>query len=129
MLLLSVIVSDNKFLDRVHPLDMTQNCVQKFVYFWNNKLNKIFIMAAIATNAATARERLHHIIDEIEDVRVINLYEFLKDEDETFDDFVYTGEVKARIAKVRDDYANGRMENFLNGEQFYDELKHLRSGK
>ena len=86
-------------------------------------------MAVIATNAATARERLHHIIDEIEDVRVINLYEFLKNEDEASDDFVYTGEVKARIAKVRDDYANGRMENFLNEEQFHDELKHLRSGK
>lgn len=86
-------------------------------------------MLGITTDAATAREKLHHIIDEIEDVRVINLYEFLKDEDETFGDFIYTGEVKARIAKVRDDYANGRMENFLNEEQFHDELKHLRSGK
>lgn len=38
-------------------------------------------MAAITTDAATAREKLHDIIDEIEDVRVINLYEFLKDED------------------------------------------------
>ena len=86
-------------------------------------------MAAITSDAATVREKLHHIIDEIEEVRVINLYEFLKDEDERFDDIVYTGEGKERIAKVRDDYANGRMENFLNEEQFHDELKHLRSGK
>lgn len=86
-------------------------------------------MAAIVMDAATARERLHHIIDKIEDVRVINLYEFLKDEDEAFDDFVYTSEVKARITNVRDDYANGRMESFLNEEQFHHELKHLRSGK
>lgn len=38
-------------------------------YFWISKINKFFIIAAIATEAATAREKLHHIIDEIEDVR------------------------------------------------------------
>jgi hypothetical protein len=107
---------------------MQKLCV-KIAYFWNSRLNKIFIMATIAADAATARERLHHIIDEIEDTRVINLYEFLKDEDNTVEDFVYTGEVKARIAKVRDDYANGRKESFLTEKQFRDQLKQLRSGK
>jgi hypothetical protein len=107
---------------------MQKLCV-KIAYFWNSRLNKIFIMATITADAATARERLHHIIDEIEDTRVINLYEFLKDEDNTVEDFVYTGEVKARIAKVRDDYANGRKESFLTGKQFRDQLKQLRSGK
>lgn len=63
-------------------------------------------MAIITADAA--RERLHHIIDEIEDTRVINLYEFLKDEDDAVEDFVYTGEVKARLAKVRDDVRKNR---------------------
>ncbi len=85
-------------------------------------------MLTTITDAAIARERLHHIIDEIEDIRVINLYEFLKDEEDK-DDFIYTNEVKTRIEKVRDDYASERMENFLTEEQLHSRLELLGRGK
>lgn len=87
-------------------------------------------MATIVMDAATARERIIHFLEEIEDTCVISLYEFLKVEmNEEEDDFIYTGEVKTRIEKVRDDYTNGRLENFLTEEQFHGSLEQLRSGK
>lgn len=85
-------------------------------------------MPIVSTDAAQARERLFHIIETLDDNRVIGLYEFLKDEDDA-NDFIYTSEIKARIEKVRDDYKNGKMENFLTDNQFKDRLKQLRSAK
>lgn len=63
-------------------------------------------MSAIITDAVTARERLHRIIDEIEDTRVINLYEFLKDEN-VEENWEYPEELKAQLDKDFEEYQKG----------------------
>lgn len=68
-----------------------------------------------------ARERLHHIIDEIEDARVINLYEFLKDED----DGIYSDEFVAELDKRWENYKNGGKS--YNEEEFKERTSKLRT--
>jgi hypothetical protein len=67
---------------------------------------------SITVNSTTARKRLHHIIDEIEDTRVINLYELLKDYD---DNLICTDEF---IKELDDDY-----EDYLNGGIVYTQAE------
>ena len=75
-------------------------------------------MATIATtDAATARERLHHIIDEIEDERVIGLY--IAFSSEIGEDWEYPAELKAQLDE---DY-----EAVKNGEKTYSKEEILQS--
>ncbi|MDR0793672.1 MAG: hypothetical protein LBE82_10220 [Chitinophagaceae bacterium] len=70
------------------------------------------IMEQITANPAMVRKRLHRIIDEIEDVSAINLYELLKNYD---NNFIYTDDF---IKALDDDY-----ENYLNGGIVYSQAE------
>jgi len=86
-------------------------------------------MAAIATtDAATAREKIIHFIEDIEDTRVISLYEFLKVEIDEEEDFKLPDELKADLDQMDDDLDNGRMNKFTTQEQFRNYVKEKING-
>lgn len=66
-------------------------------------------MATIATNAAAAREKLHHFIDEMEDERANSLFQFLKAEIDEEDDSTYTDEFIAELDDIEKKMKSGKM--------------------
>lgn len=82
-------------------------------------------MEAIATNAATARERLLHLIEDlinnVDDKKIIDIYASLSDEMEQ--DFVLSDELKAELDQIDDDLDNGRLDKFTTQEQFRNYVK------
>ncbi len=71
-------------------------------------------MAAIATDAATAREKMIHFLEIVKDERVLGLYTFLAEEIEEEieqEDWEYPEELKVELDK--------RFEAYKNGEKTY----------
>ncbi|MEO6894878.1 MAG: hypothetical protein ABI136_07540 [Ginsengibacter sp.] len=65
-------------------------------------------MSASTTNATKARKKLLHFIEEIEEARVINLYEFLKAEiEEEHADLIYSDKFTEELDEDYKDYQNG----------------------
>ncbi len=84
-------------------------------------------MATVTTDATTAREKLFHFIEGIEDTRAVSLYEFLKVEmnEEEDNNLTYNDEFVAELDKRWGNYKNGGKS--YSEEEFKERTHKLRT--